>query len=213
MINFILQHSLFYRLYQKIVRKNNHEYDLFKFIFEDISKSKKIKMLDLCSGDSFILKYVDNYIDEYIGIDNNEKYLKKLKVSWPNYKFLNKDISKLSEIEEIKNFSPNLVFMNGAIHHLDDEIIEAIKSYVSRFENCMFLSVDPIKHNNKFVNNVMLYFDRGKFIRNQDQYKNLMKNFDQFIIDDFYKMSFKNVFHYKNINILGLYNNWKELIN
>ena len=59
----------------------------------------------------------------------------------------------------------------------------------------------------------MLYFDRGKFIRNQDQYKNLMKNFDQFIIDDFYKMSFQNVFHYKNINILGLYNNWKELTN
>lgn len=213
MINFILQHSLFYRLYQKIVRKNNHEYDLFKFIFENISKSKKIKMLDLCSGDSFILKYVDNYIDEYIGVDNNEKYLKKLKVSWPNYKFINKDISKLSEIEEIKNFSPNLVFMNGAIHHLDDKIIEAIKSYVSRLENCMFLSVDPIKHNNKFVNNVMLYFDRGKYIRNQNQYKNLMKNFDQFIIDDFYKMSFQNVFHYKNINILGLYNNWKELVN
>lgn len=210
MINFILQHSLFYRLYQKIVRKNNHEYDLFKFIFENISKSKKIKMLDLCSGDSFILKYVDNYIDEYIGVDNNEKYLKKLKVSWPNYKFINKDISKLSEIEEIKNFSPNLVFMNGAIHHLDDKIIEAIKSYVSRLENCMFLSVDPIKHNNKFVNNVMLYFDRGKYIRNQNQYKNLMKNFDQFIIDDFYKMSFQNIFHNRNFDLNKLYYEWKN---
>ena len=30
-------------------------------------------MLDLCSGDSFILGYVAKYVDEYIGIDNNEK--------------------------------------------------------------------------------------------------------------------------------------------
>ena len=76
MINFLLQYPLFYRLYQKTVRKKNHEYDLFKFIFSEISKNKKIKMLDLCSGDSFILKYVGAYISEYVGIDNNEKYLK-----------------------------------------------------------------------------------------------------------------------------------------
>ena len=79
MINFILQYPLFYRLYQKTVRKNNHEYDLFKFIFSQLSKDKKLKMLDLCSGDSFILKYVSEFIDEYIGIDNNEKVSKKIK--------------------------------------------------------------------------------------------------------------------------------------
>ena len=40
MINLILQYPLFYRLYQKTIRKNNHEYDLFKFIFSEISKDK-----------------------------------------------------------------------------------------------------------------------------------------------------------------------------
>ena len=64
MINLILQYPLFYRLYQKTVRKNNHEYDLFKFIFSQLSKDKKLKMLDLCSGDSFVLKYVGEFIDE-----------------------------------------------------------------------------------------------------------------------------------------------------
>ena len=47
MINLILQYPLFYRLYQKTVRKNNHEYDLFKYIFSELSKNRKIKMLDL----------------------------------------------------------------------------------------------------------------------------------------------------------------------
>lgn len=211
MINFVLQYPLFYRLYQKTVRKNNHEYDLFKFIFSHLSKNKKIKMLDLCSGDSFILKYVGDYLDSYVGIDNNEKYLKKLKVEWPKFEFIKADIANLENLQS-KNFSPNLVFMNGAIHHLDDKIMLSINKYISKFSDCIFLSVDPIKYNNSLLNKVMLFFDRGKFIRNENEYKSLMTGYNQLIIDDFYQMSFQNVFHYKNIDISKLYNNWKNLI-
>ena len=210
MINLILQYPLFYRLYQKTIRKNNHEYDLFKFIFSEISKDKKIKMLDLCSGDSFVLKYVGEYIDDYVGIDNNEKYLKSLKKEWPKFSFLKADISNLDNLIEIKNFSPNLIFMNGAIHHLDDSIMKSINSFVSKFQNTIFLSVDPIKYQNKFLNRIMIFFDRGKFIRRKEEYNSLMQNYEQFITDDFYQMSFQNVFHFKNINILKLYNSWKK---
>lgn len=213
MINLILQYPLFYRLYQKTIRKNNHEYDLFKFIFSEISKDKKIKMLDLCSGDSFVLKYVGEYIDDYVGIDNNEKYLKSLKKEWPKFSFLKADISNLDNLIEIKNFSPNLIFMNGAIHHLDDSIMKSINSFVSKFQNTIFLSVDPIKYQNKFLNRIMIFFDRGKFIRRKEEYNSLMQNYEQFITDDFYQMSFQNVFHFKNINILKLYNSWKKIIN
>ena len=193
MINFILQYPLFYRLYQKTVRKNNHEYDLFRFIFGEISKKKKIKMLDLCSGDSFILKYVGDYIDEYVGIDNNEKYLKKLKTEWPNFKFINADISKLSELSQIENFNPDIIFMNGAIHHLDDKLMKEINLFISRFDKSMFLSVDPIKFDNGLINKLMIFFDRGKFIRQKEEYKKVMSNYNQFIVDDFYRMSFQNV--------------------
>lgn len=210
MINLILQYPLFYRLYQKTIRKNNHEYDLFKFIFSEISKDKKIKMLDLCSGDSFVLKYVGEYIDDYVGVDNNEKYLKSLKKEWPKFSFLKADISNLDNLIEIKNFSPNLIFMNGAIHHLDDSIMKSINSFVSKFQNSIFLSVDPIKYQNKFLNRIMIFFDRGKFIRRKEEYNSLMQNYEQFITDDFYQMSFQNVFHFKNINILKLYNSWKK---
>ncbi len=213
MINLILQYPLFYRLYQKTIRKNNHEYDLFKFIFSEISKDKKIKMLDLCSGDSFVLKYVGEYIDDYVGVDNNEKYLKSLKKEWPKFSFLKADISNLDNLIEIKNFSPNLIFMNGAIHHLDDSIMKSINSFVSKFQNSIFLSVDPIKYQNKFLNRIMIFFDRGKFIRRKEEYNSLMQNYEQFITDDFYQMSFQNVFHFKNINILKLYNSWKKIIN
>ena len=212
MINFLLQYPLFYRLYQKTVRKKNHEYDLFKFIFSEISKNKKIKMLDLCSGDSFILKYVGAYISEYVGIDNNEKYLKSLKSEWPKFEFINADITKLNNLHKIKTFEPNLIFMNGAIHHLDNETMNSINNYISKFKDYIFLSVDPVKYNNGLINKLMIFFDRGKFIRNDQEYKLIMPACKQFIIDDFYQMSFKNVFHFLNLDISKLYNDWKNLI-
>ena len=193
MINLILQYPLFYRLYQKTVRKKNHEYDLFKFIFSEIHKKNQIRMLDLCSGDSFVLKYVGEYLTDYIGVDNNEKYLKNLKSEWPDFKFINTDISKLDELREIKNFEPNLIFMNGAIHHLNDKTMKSINDFNYKFKNSMFLSVDPVKHNNGLINKIM-------------------PTYKQFIIDDFYQMSFQNIFHFNNINIPELYNNWKNII-
>ena len=212
MINLILQYPLFYRLYQKTVRKNNHEYDLFKYIFSELSKNRKIKMLDLCSGDSFILKYVSEYLDQYIGVDNNEKYLKKLKSEWPNFKFINADISNLRKLDEVNDFYPDIIFMNGAIHHLNDDIMDEINSFISKFNNTMFLSVDPIKFNNGLINKIMIFFDRGKFIRKKDEYKKLMSDYDQFVVDDFYKMSFQNVFHFKKMNVSNLYQAWKNKI-
>tara|TARA_Y100000816_G_C26106740_1_gene588419 strand:- start:1561 stop:2202 length:642 start_codon:yes stop_codon:yes gene_type:complete len=212
MINWLLQYPIFYRLYQKTVRKKNHEYDFFKFIFSSIGANKKIKMLDLCSGDSFILKYVENLVSDYIGVDNNEKYLKSLKSKWPHYKFINGDIAKLNQLEDIKNFEPNLIFMNGAIHHLDDQTMNSINNFVSKIDNCMFISVDPIKYNNQLINKIMIFFDRGKFIRSYEGFKKIMSNYDQFIIDDFYQMSFQNVFHSKNVDIPELYNSWKNSI-
>ena len=119
----------------------------------------------------------------------------------------------MDNLIEIKKFSPNLIFMNGAIHHLDDSIMKSINSFVSKFQNTIFLSVDPIKYQNKFLNRIMIFFDRGKFIRRKEEYNSLMQNYEQFITDDFYQMSFQNVFHFKNINILKLYNSWKKIIN
>ena len=39
-----------------------------------------------------------------------------------------------------------------------------------------------------------------------------MQNCDPFVIDDFYKMSFKNIFHYKNFDLVSLYKNWKTTV-
>ena len=44
------------------------------------------------------------------------------------------------------------------------------------------------------------------------EYEKLMNSFESFIIDDFYKMKFQNIFHYKNFDLKKLYNIWKREI-
>ena len=138
-----------------------------------------------------------------MGVDYSEKYLNFSQKKWKNFKFLKLDLNQKESIKEFKNFQPNFIFVNGAIHHLDDGSVSRINNFVAEFEKSLFLSVDPISDNNKILNKLMIKFDRGKYIRTRKEYENLMTNYNNFIIDDFYKMSFKNVFHYKNFDLVS----------
>jgi len=212
MINFLLKNPNLYRFYQKSVRRKYDEYDFFKFIFKKKIFSN-IRMLDICCGDSFVLDYINEYIDDYLGVDSNEEYLKKCRQQWGKFNFINLDLNEEKNIEYFIKFKPNFIFINGAIHHLDDKTVKSIKSFITNyFPNSYFLSVDPIKNNNNLLNTIMLKLDRGKFIRDKSQYDELMKPFISFVINDFYKMNFENIFYYKNFNLEEIYQNWKREI-
>jgi len=212
MIDFLLKNPSLYRLYQKTVRKKYDEYDFIKFIFQK-EKLKNIRLLDICCGDSYILEYINEFIDDYVGIDNNDKYLEQCRNRWKNFSFINSDLNNVGNIENLINFKPNFIFVNGAIHHLDDKTISSITDFIKKkLPDSHFLSVDPIKHNNNLLNYLMIKLDRGKFIRNKFEYSKLMDSYDSFIVNDFYKMSFENIFHYKNFNLKEYYNNWKKEI-
>ena len=210
MINFLLKNPSLYRFYQKTVRAKYDEYDFIKFIFNQ-NNFKNIRMLDICCGDGYILEYINEYIDDYLGIDNNDKYLKQCQNKWKQFNFLKLELDEKINIDQLIKFKPNFIFINGAIHHLDNNTVKLINKFIkSNFSDCYFLSVDPIKNNNKLFNSAMIMLDRGKFIRNKSEYAELMHSFDSFIIDDFYKMKFENIFHYKNFNLKELYHNWKR---
>ena len=212
MINFLLKNPSLYRFYQKTVRTKHDEYDFFRFIFQQ-KKFKNIRMLDICCGDSYILNFVNEFIEDYLGVDNNNKYLKQCKNQWKKYNFKYLDLNDKNNINHLIDFNPNFIFINGALHHLDDKTVKSINYFINNnFSNCYFLSVDPIKNNNAILNNIMIKLDRGKFIRNKSEYSKLMNSCECFIIDDFYKMKFENIFHYKNFDLKDFYLNWKKEI-
>ena len=208
MKNLILQFKFFYRLYQKIIRKRKSEYDFIKYIF---NQTGKVNVLDLCCGDSYILNYVENYVENYIGIDNNQNYLKNSEFKYPRFKFINSNIENLSKIKELETTHIDFIFLNGAIHHLNDDIVNNLLNFLNNtYPNAKYLTIDPIIHENKFLNRIMIDFDRGNFIRDINKYKTLMKKFNSLITDDFFIMSFKLIFHYKNIDLEKIYRNWKN---
>ena len=210
MINFLLKNPSLYRFYQTTVRAKYSEYDFFTFIFKQ-NNFKKIRMLDICCGDGHILEYINEFIEEYVGIDNNDKYLEQCRSRWKKFNFINLELKDNINIDPLIEFKPNFIFINGAIHHLDGKTVKLINSFIkSNFSECYFLSVDPVRYNNALLNKIMIMLDRGKFIRSKSEYAELMNSFESFIVDDFYKMKFQNIFHYKNFDLKELYQQWKK---
>jgi len=209
MKNLILKFKLFYRLYQKVIRRRRRsEYDFIEYIFNETGK---VNVLDLCCGDSYVLEYINNNVENYIGIDNNKNYLKNSELKYPKFKFINSNIESIDKIKELELNSIDFIFLNGAIHHLNDDIVKKLLDFLGKkYPNAKYLTIDPIIYNNKFLNRMMIDFDRGDFIRDSNKYKILMKKFDSLITDDFFIMSFKLIFHYKNIDLEKIYKNWKN---
>ena len=207
MKNFILKNKLFYRLYQNIIRNKKNEYDFIKFIFE--KNKSKLNILDICCGDSYILKYISEYVKNYTGLDNNKGYLKQSRKIYPNFKFHYLDIKKIKSLNANKI---NFIFLNGAIHHFDDETIKNLLNYINKkFPKAIFLSIDPLRENNNFINKLMINNDRGEFIRNKKQYKKIMEKFSTLITGDFFIMKFLLIFHFKNINLKKMLSQWKKI--
>ena len=207
MKNFLLKYKVIYRLYQNIIRKEKDEYNFIKYVFQ---QHKNINVLDVCSGDSYILNYIKNFINSYIGIDNNSNYLKNSKKNFPRFSFINSDIEKIHKIKKLNRSKINFIFINGAIHHLNDsKVINLISCLNKKFPNAKFLLVDPIKGKNKFINKIMITLDRGKYIRTKQKYKKILKNFNSMETNDFFLMSFLLTFHFKKIDLKKYYIKWK----
>ena len=211
-INNFLKFPFFYRFYQRIIRKKFDDYDFFEFFFNKLNKKKKnIKVLDLCCGDSFILDYINPYIFKYLGFDNNSLYLNSGKKRWRRHSFKFFDFSQINKLKKEINFYPDVIFLNGVIHHFDDHKIKVLNNFIkNNFPKSIFLSADPIRFNNNFINTLMIKFDRGRFIRTLKSYKFLMKNYNFLISDLFFRVNFKLIFHYKNVDLKFLYNLWKS---
>ena len=84
-------------------------------------------------------------------------------------------------------------------------------NYINKkFPKAIFLSIDPLRENNNFINKLMINNDRGEFIRNKKQYKKIMGKFSRLITEDFFIMKFLLIFHYKNIDLKKIFNQWQK---
>ena len=133
MINFLLKNPSLYRFYQKTVRAKYNEYDFFRFIFKQ-NNFKKIRMLDICCGDGHILEHVNEFISEYIGIDNNDKYLEQCRNRWRKFNFINLELNDTANIDRLLKFEPNFNSRSKFAVSLSSKFIKL--NFLQRFLHC-----------------------------------------------------------------------------
>ena len=144
-----------------------------------------------------------------MGIDFNDHCIKQSNKKWNKFSFEKLDLTDKTTYDKLLCFKPNFILVHGAFHHLNDETVKKIINFLNNyFPNCIFVSVDPVKYQNKILNKLMIKLDRGKFIRTPESYKNLINGYKYFITDDFYRMSFKYIFFYKNLDLSEIYKKW-----
>ena len=89
-------------------------------------------MLDICCGDGHILEHVNEFITEYMGLDNNDKYLEQCRNRWKKFNFINLELNDKANIDRLLKFEPNFIFINGAIHHLDNATVKSINYFIKK---------------------------------------------------------------------------------
>ncbi|MBN2733770.1 MAG: class I SAM-dependent methyltransferase [Methanomicrobiaceae archaeon] len=167
----VLDHPYFYSRLMKFLGADRQELDQY------IKPKKGDKILDIGCGPADILLNLPSDI-EYTGIDFNERYIKSAQE-----KFGEKGVFIVGDIADYDlsfKESFDLVLSLGVIHHLPDQ--HAIKllndGYRCLKEGGKLVTLDNVKGDwIGVINKIALYLDRGKFIRDKNEYLALFSKF------------------------------------
>ena len=152
--------------------------------------NKNERIADLGCGPADILRYVDSQHKPsfYLGIDQSGRYLSRAasRAAKKNISsvFINLNLDQISANEEIKaqlvksldEYQITTVNLFGVLHHLNDPVV--ITTLNAVFDSASVRSLNTqdvllLAHNP--INNFYASFDRGEYVRTEDQYDELLK--------------------------------------
>lgn len=149
-----------------------------KFVEKYLKLSPGMAVLDVGCGTGWLYSAIRDLHCEYTGIDSCEKRIRTCKA-----RFENKEAFQVAKAEGIKSLSENkydVVVAFGLLHHLEDN--EA-KSLAEGAHRCLKKSGQLITADGVFlekqniVKKMLLRLDRGKFIRNTHEYKEIIRKY------------------------------------
>ena len=164
-------YSIFYRIIQRILLKRSLYDDFLKVL-----KTKNIKQIvEIGCADSIILKKLNKDIN-YDGFDVDDDFIEKSKKKYlknKNYNFENKSIHKINFDKYDKE--KTIILLIGVFHHVDDDYIKIFTEKTKFFK---VYGVDAVRLNDqKFFTKILLDLDKGKFIRSEKRYKDLLEGY------------------------------------
>jgi ubiquinone/menaquinone biosynthesis C-methylase UbiE len=167
----ILSFFLFYRLTQRIMSGVTFRNSFVK----NFIKNKDNYILDIGCGTADILESIPN--NHYYGFDISKNY-----INYAKNKFLNNNYHFFTEkfnqkaIKKLPKF--DFVILFGILHHLSNIEINDLFFNVKKVlkKSGVILIVDPvlIKKQN-FISKLLIKLDRGKNIKNFNEYNETLK--------------------------------------
>ena len=176
MIKKILDIPIVYSTFQRIVKTPKYEAILTHILGSSLTKGQRI--LDFgCGPGDLLERFVEVH---YLGIDPlarcvkvAQEKLKKLKI--------NGEV-KQGDHDSLLNLEPNsfdLIIAIGVLHHMPDSDAQAFLNYSANLlkkETGRLVTLDPCVFNTQsYVSRFMVLRDRGRFVRKENEYKELVE--------------------------------------
>jgi SAM-dependent methyltransferase len=133
------------------------------------------RIFDIGCGPGHITPHIPGHID-YIGFDTERRYVEfaNRRFGGPSRRF----VSKHFDQESVSEFgAPDLVLMNGVIHHMDDRTVEAVvrDAAIALGGVGSLFALDGCYVDNQHpISRYLLANDRGEFVRDADSYRALV---------------------------------------
>jgi SAM-dependent methyltransferase len=168
----LLSFAWIYQLYQWLVGANKYSR---LFADEYIRYIDGQSILDIGCGPADILHYLPLDAD-YTGIDLSQHYVAKARIAHPKQRFICGDIGDPDFPLPDQLF--DTVFLIGVQHHLDDEVVHTMFEFAQRKlkPGGRMLCLEPVWISGQgVIERWFMRNDRGKYIRDESGYVNLMR--------------------------------------
>ena len=151
------------------------DYKDVKAEFADYILKDGLDILEVgCSTGLLASVVFDMKKQNYTGIDIDKNYVDLASQKYPDGKFLEMDARNMTFTKKF-----DIIMFNGAMHHLEDQIIVACFGEAKKFlkEGGKILVSEPIFVRTKIISTMLLKMDRGNYIRSEEGYEKFFTNF------------------------------------
>lgn len=171
-VDYILKKPLVFELQQKLC--NN--YQAVRDHFAEYVNVRNKDILDIgCSTGNCASALVCMRENRYVGIDISPQYVQLAQKRHPLGTFKQMDARNLL----FKNNSFDIVMCISCLHHMDDRLVSSCFKELHRVlrDDGVIICADPVFTSGMLLSTVLLSFDRGRHIRNEEGYCSLFKGF------------------------------------
>jgi SAM-dependent methyltransferase len=166
----ILGRSRLFKLFGRIASNANRDV----LVEEYIRPIAGEHVLDIGCGYGDLSSRLHDVI--YIGIDMSPKYIRHANQHYGNFgRFICGDITNESAFENLGHF--DIVAIIGVLHHLSDNDCRTLLSFTRRILNSTgrLITLDGVfTEDQSALARLFLRLDRGRFIRMEEHYRNLI---------------------------------------